>query len=164
MKTFTDNLERPWHVVVNVDTIKRVRSLLDVDLMDVLKGGLIERLTNDPVLLADVLYAVCKPAADASRVTDEEFGKALGGDAITLATNALMEALTDFFPSGKRELIRRTLAKYQEAETLMMASVGANIDKLDVKDLVAKANATIQESLGASSGSAPASSDSTPAR
>ena len=65
MKTFKDNADRTWTVTVNVDAIKRVRSLLNIDLMEAVEGKLIERLIGDPVLLCDVIYCVCKEDADA---------------------------------------------------------------------------------------------------
>ena len=37
MKTFTDTAGRAWDVVVNVDTIKRVRDLLGVNLLDIVE-------------------------------------------------------------------------------------------------------------------------------
>ena len=73
MKSFTDNTGRTWTLSVTVGTIKRVRALCNVDLAGVIsiesgaqpKVDLLERLGSDPVLLVDVLYAVCKPEADA---------------------------------------------------------------------------------------------------
>ena len=57
MKTFQDNAGRTWTVAVNVDGIRRVRSLLGVNLLDVLDDGckLLAQLHDDPVLLVDVL-------------------------------------------------------------------------------------------------------------
>ena len=67
MKSFTDNLGRAWTLVVNVATIKRVRALCNVDLNSIIEveedgkpsAKLLEHLSSDPVLLVDVLYAVC---------------------------------------------------------------------------------------------------------
>ena len=39
MKTFNDNTGRTWTVAVNVDCIKRVKSLLDVNLLDAIEGS-----------------------------------------------------------------------------------------------------------------------------
>lgn len=102
MKTFNDNAGRVWTVCVNVDAIKRVRSLAQVDLMEVVGGKLLERITTDPVLLCDILYAICKTEAEAKNVTDEDFGRMLAGYAIDAATTALLEELVDFFPQAKR--------------------------------------------------------------
>src|SRR5262245_66118902 len=99
VKTFNDNAGRTWTVAINVDAIKRVRGLLSVDLLEVVEGKLIETLIRDPILLCDVVYAVCKPEADAKHVSDEDFGRAMSGDAIDHATKALLEDLVDFSPS-----------------------------------------------------------------
>ncbi|MCK4660506.1 MAG: hypothetical protein KAV82_13370 [Phycisphaerae bacterium] len=72
MKSFTDNAGRSSTIAINVDAIKRVRGLLDVDLLKIVEGTLIEKLIRDPVLLCDVVYAVCKPEADAKDVSDED--------------------------------------------------------------------------------------------
>lgn len=117
MKTFNDNADRTWTVTVNVAALKRVRTALDVNLMEAVEGDLLERLSSDPVLLCDVIYVVCKPEADAQNVSDEDFGRAMAGDAIEHATTALLEELVDFFPSRKRRVLHQALAKFQAVET-----------------------------------------------
>lgn len=158
MKTFKDNADRTWTVTVNVDAIKRVRSLLNIDLMEAVEGKLIERLIGDPVLLCDVIYCVCKEDADAKGITDEEFGRAMAGDAIELATTALLEELVDFFPQGKRQLLRKALAKLETLQETMLAVVS---ERLDSPELDAQLLAELRK-LGDSSGVSPASSESTP--
>lgn len=101
MKTFVDNAQRTWTLIVNVTSIKRVRDLLTVDLLEVLEGKLIDRLIRDPVLLCDVIYALCKSEAEAAQVSDEDFGRAMAGDAIEHATKALLEELVNFSPNPK---------------------------------------------------------------
>ena len=101
MRSFKDNQGRQWSVEVNVTAIKRVRGLTGEDLMQVIEGTLIEKLIRDPVLLCDVVYAICKPEADACSVSDEEFGKAMAGDAIEAATTAVLEELVGFCPSPR---------------------------------------------------------------
>ncbi|WDI40517.1 hypothetical protein [Bremerella sp. P1] len=158
MKTFKDNADRTWTVTVNVDAIKRVRSLLNIDLMEAVEGKLIERLIGDPILLCDVIYCVCKEDADAKGITDEEFGRAMAGDAIELATTALLEELVDFFPQGKRQLLRKALAKLETLQETMLAVVS---ERLDSPELDAQLLAELRR-LGDSSGDSPASSESTP--
>lgn len=72
-------------------------------------SDILERLASDPVLLVDVLFAVCKPEADAKGITDEEFGRAMAGDAIELAATALLDEIIDFFPEAKRKVFRKIL-------------------------------------------------------
>ena len=126
MKSFTDNKGRAWEIVVTVATVKRVRGLCKVDLNSIVEldknnkpsAELLERLSSDPVLLVDVLYAICKPQADKLGVSDEDFGEAMAGDAIEHATTALLEEVIDFFPEAKRMVMRKILSasrKFSEA-------------------------------------------------
>ena len=118
MRSFTDNKGRTWSLEVTVATVKRVRALCKVDLYSIVEldknnkpsAELLERLSSDPVLLVDVLFAVCKPQADKLGITDEDFGEAMAGDAIEHATNALLEEIIDFFPEAKRVVMQRILS------------------------------------------------------
>ena len=126
MKSFTDNLGRTWTLVVNVAAIKRVRALCGVDLNAIVEidrnnnpsAELLERLSTDPVLLVDVLFAVCKPECDQKGVTDEDFGAAMAGDAIEQATGALLDEIVDFFPTAKRMALQQILAATRRFEVL----------------------------------------------
>jgi len=117
LKSFTDNAGRVWTLAVNVAAIKRVRALCNVDLNSIIEldaknqpsAKLLERLSTDPVLLVDVLYAVCKPECDSRNVTDGEFGAAMAGNAIDHATSALLDEIIDFFPEAKRKVFRKIL-------------------------------------------------------
>ena len=126
MKSFTDNAGRLWTLSVNVAAIKRVRALCDVDLNSIVEmdagnkpsAKLLERLSTDPVLLVDVLYAVCKPEADARNIGDEDFGRAMAGDAVEHATAALLDEIIDFFPEVKREAFKKILSATRRFESL----------------------------------------------
>ena len=160
MKTFNDNAGRTWTITVNVGAIKRVKSLLSVNLMDAVEGKLLERLISDPILLCDVIYAVCKPEADAKEISDEDFGRSMAGDAIDFATTALLEELCDFFPQGRRKLLRKALEKLRKLESLAMTAAEA---RLDSPELESKMQAMLSmpnepKSTGDSSGSLPVSS------
>lgn len=132
MQTFTDNTGQTWSLTINVDAIKRVRGLLNVDLMQAIDGKLLERLVTDPVLLCDVVYAICKPEADAKGVTDEQFGQAMAGDAIDAATTALLEELVGFFPQAKRQVLRKALDKLKVLETKVFDAVTARLDSGEI--------------------------------
>jgi len=136
MRTFNDNAGRSWSLALNVWTVKKVRDLLGVDLLDLggesatgssdKKPGLLFRLIADPVLLVDVLYVVCKDQADGAGVTDEQFGRAMGGDAIDAATKAFLEELADFTPSPRdraraRKVIETTWAMIDKAQDVLDA-------------------------------------------
>ena len=162
MQTFNDNSGRTWSLTINVDAIKRVRGLLDVDLMQALDGprNLLERLVTDPVLLCDVVYVLCKPEADPRKVSDEDFGRAMAGDAIDAATTALLEELVGFFPQAKRQVLRKALDKLKVLETKVFDAVTARLDSGEIdRMLEAELN-----KVGDLSMSLPGSSISTPDR
>jgi hypothetical protein len=164
MKTFKDNADQSWTVAINVAAIKRVRDLAGVDLMEGLDGSLIEKLIRDPILLCDIVYAVCKPEADERGITDEEFGRAMAGDAIEHATTALLEDLVSFCPSPRD---RKNLGRVLEATNRVMEKardmVESKLESGDLERLAEEALNNLPEVHGNSSGSAPASSASTPA-
>jgi len=159
MRQFKDNAGRTWTVDINVATLKRVRGLTGVDLMQVIEGTLIEKFIRDPVLLCDVVYAVCKPEADAAKVSDEEFGKAMAGDAIEAATGAVLDELISFCPSPRD---RANLGRVLHATTRVMERARDLVEKkLDSGELDRLADRLLA-TAGGSSGSAPESSASTP--
>jgi len=166
MRSFKDNQGRQWSVEINVTAIKRVRGLTGEDLMQVIEGTLIEKLIRDPVLLCDVVYAICKPEADTRSVSDEEFGKAMAGDAIEAATTAVLEELVGFCPSPRD---RANLGRVLQATRKVMDRARDLVEKkLDSGEMDRLADRLLTEesgeaTAGSSSTSAPESSASTPA-
>ncbi len=131
MHTFNDTLGRTWTVTINVDAIRRVRSLLDINLLDAIEGKLLERLVMDQVLLCDILFALVQPEAQAKNVSDEDFGRALGGDVLDHAMTALLEELVelvDFFPSAKRTLFRKALVKLKRLEGMALETATQRLE------------------------------------
>ena len=158
MTTFTDNAGRTWSLTINVDAIKRVRGLLDMDLLQAVDGQLLERLITDPVTLCDIVYALCKPQADTKNVSDEDFGRSMAGDAIDQATTALLEELVGFFPQARRAVLRKALTKLRTLEAKVLAEATRRIDSDEIDKMIEKELKSAVEP----STSSPGSSASTP--
>ena len=164
MHTFQDTQGRTWSVTINVDSIRRVRSLLNINLLDALDGSLLERLVTDPVLLCDILFALVQPEAEARQVTDEDFGRALGGDVLDYATTALLEELVDFFPSGKRTVFRMALEKLKKLEGIALETATKRLESDELEQKMTAALNPAPEPVptattpGDSSGNSPESS------
>ena len=158
MKTFKDNEGRTWTVKVNISTVKRVKSLLGINIFDAIEKDLIARLVSDTILLVDVLYVICKPEAEQKNVSDEQFGEGLAGDVITAATTALLEELVDFFPEAKRQVLQKAVGKYRKVESL---AIEMAMKYLDSRETEKKIEAELRNISG-SSGSLPESSESIP--
>jgi hypothetical protein len=159
MHTFADNLGRTWYVAVNVTTIRRVRDALDVDLYQLVDDGMqaLGRLVADPVRLADVLYVLCKDDADGKNISDENFGRALAGDAITAAAEALVEELIDFFPDERsRAALRKCVEAGRQVRTKLLTHTETMLEAIDPDECAKR--------LINSWTSSPASSASTQAR
>jgi len=155
MKTFTDNAGRTWTVALNVDALKRVRSLCDVDLMQVVSDGgkLLDRLMADPVLLCDVVFAVCKEEAETKGISDVDFGKGMAGDPIEHATQALLEELVGFFPNRtQRDVLGKVLEKMRRYAAMAGQLAMAKVDDPELDERMRKA---IEEALGSTAGESP---------
>jgi hypothetical protein len=131
MKSFTDNEKRKWIINVNVTTVMKVRALIDFDILDVADqdNGVFIRLAEDPVLLVNVLYALCQEQAIAADVSDEDFGRAMAGNVIARATEVLLDEIVNFTPNQRdRERLRRVLRKLKAVETMAHDRLDAMIE------------------------------------
>ncbi|MEX0744242.1 MAG: hypothetical protein WD118_01460 [Phycisphaeraceae bacterium] len=167
MHSFTDSKNRTWRLTINVAALKDVQDGLGVNLMDVASDEqLLSRLHEDPIFLVSVLWNLVHRQAQVDGVSEEEFGSALGGDAIDEATGALLEELVDFFPKRRRDLLRKTLAKLRQWESRAVEAAAARLESPELsRELQAEIDRSLQgPSSGSSSGSTPASPASTPAR
>lgn len=163
MKTFKDTEGREWQIAINVSVIKRVRDLAGIDLLAVFQGEVIDRLISDPILLCDVIYAVCQWQADQRKITDEDFGRAMAGDAIEHATAALLDELVSFSPSPRdRANLGRVLEASRKAMDRARDLVEAELANGALERVVDQALAQVPRTAGALSGNAPASSVPTP--
>lgn len=116
MATFKDAAGREWQIKLDAPTIEEVRAEVEVDLADpTLKQ--FEQLGEDPVALVNTLWVICRPQAAQQvdgGVNARQFGEALVGDAIDEATEALLNAITDFTPRRQRSLMRRIATANQQ--------------------------------------------------
>lgn len=129
---FTDNAGRHWSIDVTLATVRRVKRLLDVQLLDAVdpEAELCARLGVDACLLADLLYVVCLPQADERGVSDEEFGRALAGDAVEEASEALLRAVVDFFPNRVQRAHRhKLLDRAKSLQTHLQTQVQSQMDR-----------------------------------
>lgn len=135
MKTFRDTAGREWAITIDVGAIKRVmKSVLDyqgellkVNLLALVDpdSDLLKKLVEYPPLVCDIAYALCKPQCDEKNVSDEEFGRAMGGDVLEKVLDCILEETVDFFPLARRTVLRKVLEKSQtfaeKAKSLMAA-------------------------------------------
>jgi len=121
MRSFQDRRGREWRVELNVGDVERLRaSSLALNVLDVVDEHRAEACytrLSDPVTLVRVLWHLIEDQATAIGVTPEDFGGAMGGDALDDAAAALDQALVDFFPRSLRRVMEAAQAKIREIET-----------------------------------------------
>lgn len=141
MQSFKDSKGNIWTVEINVGAIKRVRAICGINILDVItvtddgkpNTELLDRLSEDPVLLVDTLYAVCMPEVEKRGMTDEEFGMSFDGDSLVAASHALLDGIVDFFPEAKRRMFRKVLTASRRFEDATNRYLAETLDsgKLD---------------------------------
>lgn len=164
MQKFIDRRGRVWIVDIDNTTLRRVKALTDVRLLDAVEGDLVSQLSSDPLLLGDVLFAICKPQADQQDVDDESFAEGLAGDSIDEACKALVDALVAYFPESRRRLLRKAADKQQQIEKRGLAAIEKRLDDPNLVDRIVE---DLERKLAVptssdSSSDSPESSESTP--
>jgi hypothetical protein len=124
-----------FNVQITIKTIKDLRSVLNIDLLEG-SGQVISTLADDPVLLADVLYIICKDQAEKKNISDENFGIGLRGQAIEDAVNAFIDSFINFSPPQKAALLTRAMKKTAELKTEAMKDLVKKIDAMDYRSSI----------------------------
>lgn len=148
MKKFMDSANREWIIEINVATIKRVKLLTGVDLLDIQKEkdnedfSLLLSIYDDPIMLVDILYAICKPACDARSLSAEDFAQGMVGDAIDRAIKNFLEEYVNFFPSPKRAILAKAISLVSRFER---ESQEAITEYLNHPEIDAKLNCELEK-------------------
>ena len=152
MAKFTDMHGQEWEVALDIEVAREVRKRLRVNLL-VVEG--VNQLAADPILLVDALYLLCEAQCKARKMTDVDFGRSLGGQALQDAGDAIVDALLDFSPPRQREILQQM----RSAGKAMQETLAGMVEKT----LQESAERMRQMIPGSSSTATPESSDSTPA-
>ena len=142
---------REYQITLDAPTIRTVRTECHVDLADA-DGKAFDKLADDPCLLVDVLWVLCRKQAQTAGITDEQFGASLVGDAIERATEGLLAAIMDFFPKRRRELLaamanKNAKIREQGTERAMAKINDPELEKKVLDALETRMDAIVQEQL-----------------
>ena len=98
--------------------------------MDIATGDLLQRISEDVVLLCDILYVINRSQAKEYGIDDVQFGRNLYGDALEDATHAFMEELINFFPNPRtRTLLSKAMTMGQERMDRALDMAEQELDK-----------------------------------
>ena len=115
MKIWKDAEGHTYETKITVAEIRDVKTELGINLMDIATGDLLQKISEDVILLCDILYVINRVQAKEHGLDDVQFGRNLYGDALEDATRAFMEEMINFFPNQRtRALLTKAMTKGQE--------------------------------------------------
>lgn len=125
--TFTAG-EHTFTLALSYALKRRIQRDLQVDLTDVAKGAVFQRLAGDVDKTIDVVWALVEEQAEKTHdLTRDDFEGLLDAEAIESLSAALPEAILAFSPSRMRPAIRAVIEKQDEAQTAAATRVAASI-------------------------------------
>lgn len=159
MKTFTDNTGREWAIDLTIGAAKRLKSLLNVDLLNFARfQDTIGTLTTDRDVFCSALFCLVQAQANAKQIVEDAFWDSMNGDTLDAAIEAFVQELIAFFPLVQRPALVKAWEKINQVQAKAVKAMTA---KLDSPAMDAQIDEMI-ERAGESSTGAPASSASTP--
>ena len=167
MSSFKDANSRQWVLEITIGGVRRVKQIAGLDLLDLEQGRVLNQLANDVVLLVDVLWILCEDQGQQHGINDEQFGRAFRGDVIEDATEALFEALVDFFPPQRQILLKKVMetakAMGQKERALIETYLSTDAIEQMMETELEKLKQKLESlTAGNSSTSSPGSAESTP--
>lgn len=136
--TFKDSQDKEWTIRLDAPLVKKIEETTGIRLTD-LKANPFGPISDDPVLLWDVLWLCCEKDATKESISSNDFGERLGGRE-TEAVQALLQAVIEMFPASRREHLKAIQEKNQENESLAYSRALTKLDsgKSDVEQAVDK--------------------------
>lgn len=170
--SFKDTAGRDWLITLNYATIKRVHAETSLDLRKLVDGDEKNPLepcyefVSDPLAFGPALYTILKPDLEKKSISLEAFLESLDGDAAYAAGQAFVRAYVDFFHAAKKAALHKLIDKSAEMWAAGTKVATTKMGEIDVgvitKKLEAEIDAHVAKLLNSSSGTVPASSESTP--
>jgi hypothetical protein len=168
MATFKTLDGKQWLVEVNYLTVKRVRDLCGVNVLDIcnLDKESLSGWVADDLKVLEVICAVVRPQLAALDMADEEFFAACDGGVLREAVERLVDQVSDFFQEPRKGLVKKVIARLRETEKKMEKAAEQAIEKALQSDfevalrMPGSSGSTSPESQASSPGALPSESSS----
>lgn len=115
---------------ISAGSIELVKNQLKVSLVDLGSTGVIEKMMDDPLLLCNIIYLLCKRSCEEQKISAEDFAYGMEGEQIEAATKAFIEELINFLPPSKKTLLRQSLKMQETLNQKMVESSMAKMESL----------------------------------
>jgi hypothetical protein len=123
---------KEWVVEVTYLTVKRVRDLCGVNVLDIcnLDKESLSGWVADDLKVLEVICAVVRPQLAALEMSDEDFFAACDGSVLKEAVERLVDQVSDFFQEPRKGLVKKVIAKLRETERKMEAQAKQAIEQV----------------------------------
>lgn len=139
MPQFKDMNGKSWTVNISAWTIRKIKEAIDIDLTECVDKDMLEGLLNNVINFVNVLFLIVEDQAKEASITDEMFGKSLGGDNLGEAKLAFCEGMVNFFPDPlKRAAVKAALKKNREIQEAISKEVLERIETGYLEEIVEK--------------------------
>lgn len=113
--SFRDSTGHVWELTLDLVACRRVRDMVGINMLSMHTGQIFSALA-DPIIVAEILYAIVRPQAEQLRLTEPDFLRRMAVDTGPIVER-LVSKLSDFF---------RQLGQPLRANQLQMAMERAN--------------------------------------
>ena len=115
MQMFTDNEGAEWRIVIDAVVARQVEQDTGFQVLKLYLPTEMERLADNPLLMRDVVAALCGEEIRRREMTADDFLRRLRGDALEEAMLALYREVADFMPPKKKALLLEVVEKSQQS-------------------------------------------------
>lgn len=132
---FVDSLDRKWNLVIDYDSILRLRDgSLAIDLLNVTSEGnsLLQRLAADDILLVATIYALLEPEIKTRGLSEKEFAAGLTGNGLENALDALIEGIANFSRPQRGAMLRKVWSKLKSSESSLSRQACEMLDNPEI--------------------------------
>jgi len=126
MGAFKDKDGNVYTFHISPGSIKRCVDIAKVSPLDIFAPDDAEtarRIVDHPEIVADILYACCKPELDGKNISAEQFGESLNGDSLEEGLEAIKDEVVGFSPTSKRQVLQTLRTQQGKMETAAAALV-----------------------------------------
>jgi hypothetical protein len=150
MHTFRDLENREWKIDLNCDVIETVLAETNTNLLDLLDkdSPLLQEIAQFPPVVCKLIAATIREQLVTAGLDDKQFRRAMNGETLAQASDALLDELVLFSPQHSRRLRAAVLEKHREVQAATMDMAMARIeDPLMKEQLLAAADRRIERDM-----------------
>ena len=135
MKEFIDGKNRIWSISLTIASAKRIRDLAEFNIADPENPNILINLMSNPILIADIGWAMIHPQALEKNIDANDFGESLDGDRIECLCDIILEEYVNFSGSRTRPATLKKIETMRKMEKRTNELMIGKMDNLKFEDI-----------------------------